>query len=392
MQSTILNENGGRCKNVGETTDGLPAYLYIQPCVKSVSADVWKPNTMEPSNGIHHVVVSVTDAAGNVAYVLDREVEVSNPPGLTWKVNNRPSEEVYLKEFTAKASTAGVNKTFILKGKVSGVTAKLETTKLKVASGAEIVGGKPGTAKETLELEGVTVATPAKCEVKENKIVTKPLVGEIVESEEPAGIDLLLLTPKEAAQLPNLTLSTECSLKGTKTTIGGGTLAEIVPQQEEIETGKLVFSKTEKKLYKNSKGHSGTAEIELGGKGATFCPGESNDTDEQRTVRRLLASEPNGHQEGTGWRRLATSCLDQRAGPVSARIRAMRLLGAWVANRVVLSGGFIRCDRPRMWRVACRVWCRIGWSRWSWCRRRLLSGRRWQRGRRSGRMTLTRCC
>ena len=32
VQSTVLDDNGGRCRNVGETTDGLPAFLYLQPC------------------------------------------------------------------------------------------------------------------------------------------------------------------------------------------------------------------------------------------------------------------------------------------------------------------------------------------------------------------------
>jgi hypothetical protein len=78
MQSTVLDENGGRCKNVGETSDGLPAFLYVQPCEASVSADVGF-DTARLSNGAHHLVVSVTDAAGNSAPVLDREITVENP-------------------------------------------------------------------------------------------------------------------------------------------------------------------------------------------------------------------------------------------------------------------------------------------------------------------------
>ena len=37
---TVLDEAGGRCRNVGQTSDGLPAFLYLQPCPSSVSADV----------------------------------------------------------------------------------------------------------------------------------------------------------------------------------------------------------------------------------------------------------------------------------------------------------------------------------------------------------------
>jgi hypothetical protein len=77
VQSTVLNENGGRCRNVGQTTDGLPAFLYVQPCLASVSADVGF-DTTKVSDGAHHLVVSVVDAAGNAAPVLDRTITVAN--------------------------------------------------------------------------------------------------------------------------------------------------------------------------------------------------------------------------------------------------------------------------------------------------------------------------
>jgi hypothetical protein len=74
-----LDENGGRCRDVGQTTDGLAAFLYVQPCLTSVSADV-PFDTTGLSNGAHHLVVSVIDAAGNAAPVLDRTLTVANPP------------------------------------------------------------------------------------------------------------------------------------------------------------------------------------------------------------------------------------------------------------------------------------------------------------------------
>jgi hypothetical protein len=82
VQSTVVDENGGRCRNVGQTTDGLAAFLYVQPCPASVSADVGFDST-RVVNGVHHLVVSVTDAAGNTATVLDRTIDVENapPPG-----------------------------------------------------------------------------------------------------------------------------------------------------------------------------------------------------------------------------------------------------------------------------------------------------------------------
>jgi hypothetical protein len=78
LQSTVVNEDGGRCRSAGQAADGSAAFLYLQPCPASVSADVGF-DTTKVSNGIHHLVVSVTDAAGNSAPVLDRTITVYNP-------------------------------------------------------------------------------------------------------------------------------------------------------------------------------------------------------------------------------------------------------------------------------------------------------------------------
>ncbi len=78
VQSTVVNENGGKCRNVGQTRDGTAAFLYIQPCLASVSAGVGF-DTTKVRNGLHHLIVSVTDAAGNAAPVLDRNITVANP-------------------------------------------------------------------------------------------------------------------------------------------------------------------------------------------------------------------------------------------------------------------------------------------------------------------------
>jgi hypothetical protein len=79
VQSTVVDENGGRCRNVGQTADGLAAFLYVQPCLGSVSVDV-PFDTTRVSDGTHHLIVSVIDPAGNSAPVLDREITVANPP------------------------------------------------------------------------------------------------------------------------------------------------------------------------------------------------------------------------------------------------------------------------------------------------------------------------
>jgi hypothetical protein len=78
VQRTVLDENGGRCSNVGQTTDGTLAFLYLQPCPTSLGVDI-AFDSSGVSNGVHHLVVSVVDAAGNSAPVLDRTVTVFNP-------------------------------------------------------------------------------------------------------------------------------------------------------------------------------------------------------------------------------------------------------------------------------------------------------------------------
>lgn len=78
VERTRLDENGGRCRNAGQTSDGSPAFLYVQPCLASLSADVGL-DTTRFANGPHHVVVSVLDAAGNQASVIDRNVTIANP-------------------------------------------------------------------------------------------------------------------------------------------------------------------------------------------------------------------------------------------------------------------------------------------------------------------------
>jgi hypothetical protein len=79
VQSTVVDDNGGRCRDLGGTGDGRPAFAYVQPCKPSVSVDV-PFDTTRVSDGTHHLVVSVIDAAGNSVPVLDRAITVANPP------------------------------------------------------------------------------------------------------------------------------------------------------------------------------------------------------------------------------------------------------------------------------------------------------------------------
>ncbi len=76
---TVLSDNGGHCRDVGQTTDGLPAFLYLQPCAPSLTVDL-PFDTTTLADGSHHLAVSVTNASGSSTVVLDRKVTVSNHP------------------------------------------------------------------------------------------------------------------------------------------------------------------------------------------------------------------------------------------------------------------------------------------------------------------------
>lgn len=88
---TVLDENGGHCHNVGQTTDGLPAFLYLQPCAHSLHADL-PLDTTALADGTHHLVVSVTNASGASTVALDRKVTVLNHP-LVSTPAQKPSPE-----------------------------------------------------------------------------------------------------------------------------------------------------------------------------------------------------------------------------------------------------------------------------------------------------------
>ena len=77
MGARCSNSNGAHCHNVAQTTDGLPAFLYLRPCPENLRADV-PFDTTTLADGSHHLVVSVTNAAGNSTVALDRKVTVDN--------------------------------------------------------------------------------------------------------------------------------------------------------------------------------------------------------------------------------------------------------------------------------------------------------------------------
>ena len=77
VQTTVPDEAGGSCRDVGQTTDGLSAFLHRQPCPASVSSDV-AFDAAGLSPGPHHLVASVLDAAGNSAPLLDRTISIAS--------------------------------------------------------------------------------------------------------------------------------------------------------------------------------------------------------------------------------------------------------------------------------------------------------------------------
>jgi hypothetical protein len=77
--ATLIDENGGHCRDVGQTADSLPAFLYLQPCKPSLNVDL-PFDTSTLTDGTHHLVVSVTNAAGNSTVALDRKLATLNHP------------------------------------------------------------------------------------------------------------------------------------------------------------------------------------------------------------------------------------------------------------------------------------------------------------------------
>jgi hypothetical protein len=171
-----------------------------------------------------------------------------------WKVGGAALASGATKEFTAK------DKSPIHLGMlVGGAKYGFNISKLKAKSGAEIIGGRPGTSDwGSLELEGITGEGVTKgCEPEGGTIITNPLKGEIVEGANGAigsGKVELLLAP-----------------------YSGNFLAETGPQKAEAKAGVLLFEPTHKENgnhqeYKVSPGTgtTKTAGLAAGGSAATL--------------------------------------------------------------------------------------------------------------------------
>lgn len=148
VQRTVLDENDGRCREVGGTSDGLPAFLYTQPCRPSVSVDV-PFDTTRVTDGSHHLIVTVTDAAGLGAPVLDREIVVANPPPLGQPNGTNASAQAALSAGWAGSERARIASAYgrahTIVGRLTGpdgapiIGAQLDCTATPVYQGAEPV-------------------------------------------------------------------------------------------------------------------------------------------------------------------------------------------------------------------------------------------------------------
>jgi hypothetical protein len=77
--SRVLDDNGGRCRVVGQATDGLRDFLGQQPCPTAASADMTL-DTGQFRDGSHAVGITVDDAAGNASAVWRGTITTRNAP------------------------------------------------------------------------------------------------------------------------------------------------------------------------------------------------------------------------------------------------------------------------------------------------------------------------
>lgn len=79
LSSQIVDETT-LCKEVPVPAEDGPAFLSAQPCPSTANGRI-SLDTADLSNGAHHLLVEVTNAAGNATTVLSRTIEVANPTG-----------------------------------------------------------------------------------------------------------------------------------------------------------------------------------------------------------------------------------------------------------------------------------------------------------------------
>ncbi len=93
VETVPVDNNGGHCVPASPApSDGTNAFLYGQPCVASANPTETFDTTQVP-NGMHELLVQVTDASGAATTVLDRKVLFQNgaAPGGTGGVSGATS-------------------------------------------------------------------------------------------------------------------------------------------------------------------------------------------------------------------------------------------------------------------------------------------------------------
>jgi hypothetical protein len=83
--------NSGKCKSIGTDPNGVPEFLYEQPCKQAETVSI-PVNTSTLATGSHELSVTVTDAAGNSATVFDGTINTFNASSeVPWNVTLRVS-------------------------------------------------------------------------------------------------------------------------------------------------------------------------------------------------------------------------------------------------------------------------------------------------------------
>jgi hypothetical protein len=187
-----------------------------------------------------------------------------------------------LKEKETRAFTVNTDgKVSDFHSKLLGINILMLSSEVSVGSGAQIIGGKPGTNEETVIFKGVTVDPPLQKCVAETGGITNPVAGtielkpvktEIVEGEN--GEVLVLFTPKVAGgaftEILFLNKGTEeCAANKLLAALTGSFLALPLPQRAEVLRQDLDFEPAEK-TYFNSAGTLGTAGLKFGAEAVTL--------------------------------------------------------------------------------------------------------------------------
>ena len=230
-----------------------------------------KPRNIALLSMLALLVAGVTASAASAAIQFE------------WKVNGSPLASGTSKPITTKVKSADP---LYLQMSFGGATVEFSSSQVKFGSGANVIGGKPGTGEGSLILEGVKVVKPAGCGVKEvgigeqaERITLPSLKREIVESAEEgggSGKSEILLSPKVGTPENILTefeiTGTSCSLKGSVLEPKGTLLEEAGPQKTEAKIGQLTFDKMSNKNneYRTSKNEYRKAKMEWAGNAANL--------------------------------------------------------------------------------------------------------------------------